>query len=76
MATLSPSILREQARAMFINFLRADHAGKVAVFETRDFMTDRPHGTSKFIGIADSKDAARDAFGFFYVGNNCNVVNL
>jgi hypothetical protein len=71
-----PSAIRAQARAMFLNYLAAQNGGKVAVFETRDFMTDRPLNEPKFIGVAESKTAARNAFGFFYVGNNCEVISL
>jgi hypothetical protein len=74
-ATL-PSVQRAQARHLFLNYLAAQNTGKVAVFEIRDFMTDRPLNEPKFIGVAESKTAARNAFGFFYVGNNCDIVSL
>ena len=68
--------LRAQARAMFLNYLAAQNPGKVALFQHTDFLHDSPFSESKFIGIADSKDAARADFGSFFIGNYCNVINL
>ena len=71
-----PSQLRAEARALFLNYLSAQNPGKVAIFEARDFMTDRLLYKPKFIGVAESYAAACEQFGFYYVANNCEVITL